>query len=339
MPKISVIVPVYNVEPYLRQCVDSILNQTFTDFELLLVDDGSTDRSGAICDEYTNLDARVKVFHTTNRGVSAARNLGIDKASAEWITFIDSDDWVENNYLSVFFKNPLSQHCIVFQRILLENEKLKKSVSWYNYKDILLKYPFVPELVYYKILHNGFVTAKLYNRIVIQCNNIRFHEKISMHEDLLFVWTYLCYIKEIQLYSSVSYHYMKRERLTLSSQFHSSEEYVLIVNHILNTLNSLCNIIKFDDILYLRQLYNSFILPQILRACKNVDRRNYAEIFEYARMKKKLFDVFLHNKKNRIYRFFLSVFFNRYLPDKFILILCIIYRKFIIKIFHPRILF
>lgn len=338
MPKISVIIPVYNADPYLRQCIDSILNQTFTDFELLLVNDGSTDCSGSICDEYAGLDSRVKVFHTTNRGVSAARNLGIDKASAEWITFVDSDDWVESNYLSVFFKNPLSQHCVVFQRILFDNEKLKYGIPWYNYKDILLKYPFVPELVYYKILHNGFVTAKLYNRIVIQCNNIRFHEEISMHEDLLFVWTYLCYIKEIQLYSSVSYHYMKRERQTLSSQFHRSEEYVLIANQILNTLNSLCNIIKFSDTLYLNQLHNSFVVPQFFRACKNVDRRNYVEIFKYVRMKKNLFDAFFY-KNNRLYNFLLLIFLYRCIPDKFILILCVIYRKFIIKIFNSRISF
>ena len=304
------------------------MNQTFTDFELLLVNDGSTDRSGAICDEYASIDTRVKVFHTTNRGVSAARNLGIDKASAEWITFVDSDDWVERDYLSIFLQNPPSQYCVTLQRILLEDEKLKDCIPWYNYEDKLLKYPFVPEIVYYKILHNGLVAAKLYNRTVIQCNNIRFHEEISMHEDLLFIWTYLCYIKEIQLYSSVSYHYMKRGSQTLSSQFHSSEEYVLIANQILNTLNSLCNVIKFNDVLYLKQLYNSFVLPQIFRACKNVDKRNYAEIFEYARMKKKMFDVYFL-KKNRICSLFLSILFNRYLSDKFIFVLCIVYRKFI----------
>ena len=96
IPQISVIVPVYNVEPYIRKCIDSLLNQTFRDFELLLVDDGSTDRSGAICDEYVQMDARVRVFHTPNQGVSAARNWGLDQALGGWITFVDSDDWVES---------------------------------------------------------------------------------------------------------------------------------------------------------------------------------------------------------------------------------------------------
>ena len=91
---ISVIVPVYNVEPYLRKCLDSVIGQTYKDLEILVVDDGSTDQSGAVCDEYTK-DVRVKVFHTENRGLSCARNLGLDEAHGDWICFVDSDDWIE----------------------------------------------------------------------------------------------------------------------------------------------------------------------------------------------------------------------------------------------------
>ncbi len=103
MPEISVIVPVYKVEPYLARCVDSILNQTYTDFELILVDDGSPDNCGAICDRYATQDKRVHVIHQPNGGLSAARNAGIDLAfsnrDSQWITFIDSDDWVHSKYL------------------------------------------------------------------------------------------------------------------------------------------------------------------------------------------------------------------------------------------------
>ena len=94
-PKISVIVPVYKAEKYLHRCVDSILSQTFTDFELILVNDGSPDNCGAICDEYAQKDNRVRVFHKENGGVSSARNLGLDNAKGEWITFVDSDDWLK----------------------------------------------------------------------------------------------------------------------------------------------------------------------------------------------------------------------------------------------------
>ena len=121
--KISVIVPVYNVEKYLCQCIDSILAQTFTDFELLLIDDGSTDRSGRICDEYADRDARIRVFHTANRGVSAARNLGIGEARADWLCFVDSDDWVETCFLtSLYGDGFVMDESVVFQRIFIEYE-------------------------------------------------------------------------------------------------------------------------------------------------------------------------------------------------------------------------
>ena len=94
-PKISIIIPIYKVEKYIRECLDSILNQTFTDWEALLIDDGSPDNSGVICDEYAAKDNRFKVFHKENGGVSSARNLGLEKATGEWVTFIDADDWIE----------------------------------------------------------------------------------------------------------------------------------------------------------------------------------------------------------------------------------------------------
>ena len=98
-PQVSIIIPVYNSENTLRRCLNSVLAQTFTDFECLLVDDGSTDDSGRICDEYAEKDKRFRVFHKENGGVSSARNVGLDNASGEWITFVDSDDWIEGSFL------------------------------------------------------------------------------------------------------------------------------------------------------------------------------------------------------------------------------------------------
>lgn len=98
-PKISIIVPVYNVEKYLRRCIDSILAQTFTDFELLLIDDGSKDYSGAICDEYAEKDNRIRVFHKENGGVSSARNMGIDNAKGDRFSFVDADERVAMDFL------------------------------------------------------------------------------------------------------------------------------------------------------------------------------------------------------------------------------------------------
>ncbi len=108
MPLISVIVPVYKVEPYLRRCVDSILAQTFSDFELILVDDGSPDGCGAICDEYAQKDSRVVVFHKENGGQATARNMGIEyvlkKGQSQWVAFVDSDDWLHPEYLQRMYQ-------------------------------------------------------------------------------------------------------------------------------------------------------------------------------------------------------------------------------------------
>lgn len=104
MAKVSIIVPVYQVENYIRQCIDSILNQTFRDFELILVDDGSRDNSGAICDEYARRDARIRVLHTENRGAAAARNVGLDNAGGEYVAFVDSDDYIAENMIDRMYQ-------------------------------------------------------------------------------------------------------------------------------------------------------------------------------------------------------------------------------------------
>ena len=110
---VSVIVPVYNTAQYLPGCLDSILVQTFKDFELLLVDDGSTDDSPAICDAYAAKDKRIRVFHRQNGGVSAARNLGVEQATGKWICYVDSDDEVKPDYLEVMVEAICSECCLV----------------------------------------------------------------------------------------------------------------------------------------------------------------------------------------------------------------------------------
>lgn len=100
-PLLSVIIPVYKVEKYLRQCVDSVINQTYKNLEIILVDDGSPDNCGKICDEYAEKDKRVKVIHQLNKGLSGARNTGTEQASGEYIAFVDSDDWLDVHMLSL----------------------------------------------------------------------------------------------------------------------------------------------------------------------------------------------------------------------------------------------
>ena len=103
-PLVSVIVPVYNVAPYLEQCLDSIVNQTYRNLEIILVDDGSTDESGAICDRYAEQDGRIQIVHKENGGQSSARNVALDMMTGEWVLFVDSDDWIELNTLELLFE-------------------------------------------------------------------------------------------------------------------------------------------------------------------------------------------------------------------------------------------
>jgi len=124
MPKISIIIPVYNSSKYISKCIESILNQTEADFEVLLIDDGSLDGSGNICDRYAVIDSRIRVFHKQNGGVSSARNLGLDNALGEMIFFIDSDDTVDKDYLEKLMIKSDEDYVISGVKIL-ENDFLK----------------------------------------------------------------------------------------------------------------------------------------------------------------------------------------------------------------------
>ena len=110
-PSISIIIPVYNVESYLERCVDSVLAQTFEDFEVILVNDGSTDNSPEICDEYLTVDNRIKIIHKDNGGLSSARNSGLDIAKGRYIMFVDSDDWIERNMCQLLYDRIVNTEC------------------------------------------------------------------------------------------------------------------------------------------------------------------------------------------------------------------------------------
>lgn len=174
MPQISVIVPVYKVEPYLHRCVDSILAQTFADFELILVDDGSPDNCGAICDEYAAKDSRVTVIHQENGGLSAARNIGIDWAFAnsnsQWLTFIDSDDWVDCRYLELLWSANIENDTRVSFCNLLTVFKNSEIPAWTS--ATFEKQP--PEKAYtddYTMI-NAYACGRLYAKRLFR--NIRF---------------------------------------------------------------------------------------------------------------------------------------------------------------------
>lgn len=197
MPKVSVIVPVYNTEQYLPRCIDSILAQTFTDFELILVNDGSTDNSGKICNEYAQKDPRIVVIHKGNGGASSARNKGIDIAQGEWISFVDSDDEYYNDdslfYLYSQITNNIELviggyvHCDKDGIIYSISDRVINEVSAING----IKLYYKPE--YYNYL--GLTCIKLYNRQFLLKNNLRFNEQLTYNEDGLLHVQYCSLIK------------------------------------------------------------------------------------------------------------------------------------------------
>lgn len=205
---VSIIVPVYNVEKYLDKCIDSILDQTFTDFELLLVNDGSTDNSGNICDEYAKKDNRIRVFHQENNGVSSARNKGLRVANREWITFIDSDDDVAPRYIEdlIMDSNKSTDTSFVCQSFSRIGGAGIMSVFSYNFYDIL-KFDNYNEL-FQKLRKNSMPFPKLYKRGIIADNNLVFDEKLTYSEDKLFILEYISKCKGSIVFSNiVNYRY------------------------------------------------------------------------------------------------------------------------------------
>lgn len=191
MPKISVIVPVYNTEQFLPRCIDSILNQSFADFELLLIDDGSTDGSGELCDAYVEKDSRVQVFHKKNGGASSARNIGIDRAEGVFLTFVDSDDLVDESYLEHLMSCDSDMVITGLQHFSGDRVDIKapKSAKYVRMSEMSSHWN-LPKMNYLYC----YPVAKRYRKAIVKSNNIRFDESLFYQEDLCFVLSYMKHI-------------------------------------------------------------------------------------------------------------------------------------------------
>ena len=179
-PTISIIIPVYKVEKYLSRCLDSIMNQTFTNWECLLIDDGSPDNSGKICDEYAEKNHRFRVFHQQNAGVSAARNKGLDEAKGEWIGFVDSDDWIDNEMYNFMYNNAKMYNAdVVCCGIDFFKNGKKRKVPFKDKSDIFYKFQ------HYRVyMHSP--CNKLIKRKLIE--DKRLDTKMKAYEDLVFIF-------------------------------------------------------------------------------------------------------------------------------------------------------
>lgn len=179
--KISVIVPIYRVEAYIHRCIDSLINQTFTDIEIILIDDGSDDNCPKICDDYSHKDSRIKVLHQKNSGVSIARNIGIEKCTGKYISFVDGDDWLEINALETAYNIAESYkgNIVVCYKVLCENSSFKYT----NYKTEGLMS--IENFTAFSSEETA-VWNKLFSSNLIKNNNIKFQPKISLSEDSTF---------------------------------------------------------------------------------------------------------------------------------------------------------
>lgn len=203
---VSIVIPIYNVERYLQTCLDSLLLQTYTRWEALLVDDRSSDNSGNICDAYAARDGRFRVFHIPNGGVSHARNVALNHAKGEWVTFIDGDDYVANNYIET----------LVQPMVLGENIDLVHTgfihVDESGTEGIEEKFkPYVGnDMAQFLNVFHGEVFSKLYKRSIIEEVKLRFDTQVKVFEDLLFTFDYMAYATYYALSDATSYYYRQR---------------------------------------------------------------------------------------------------------------------------------
>lgn len=207
----SVIIPVYNSSHYIEQCIDSILQQSFTDFELIIVDDGSTDNSFELCERYRTENSKIKLFTQQNQGVSAARNKGITVSKGRYIVFVDSDDYLDKDFLlHISLRSEdyvLIGYQDVFQNKLIEHKPKLRVFSQLSEDD---KASLLNEI------GSIFVWAKRYSREIINTYNLRFNDRLRFSEDMLFNLQYLKFINSYCSINKCGYYYRHYDEISLS---------------------------------------------------------------------------------------------------------------------------
>lgn len=229
---VSVIVPAYNIEEYLPRCLDSILNQSYRDLEIILVDDGSTDSTGVICDEYAEKDSRVVVIHKENGGVSAARNDGMNIASGEYVSFVDGDDWIDREMYETLYKNAIDHNADISCCGIAQKQQdgritsLADNQFYYLSQEQLIQgffdNPLIKETMYGPY-------NKLFRRELLKNHSFNVH--LAIGEDLLFVFTCLERAKKVVLDNRPIYWYVKREGSATTSGFSEKRmDYILVAD-------------------------------------------------------------------------------------------------------------
>lgn len=287
---ISVIVPVYNVEPYLRQCLDSIGSQTYSNIEILIVDDGSTDHCGEICDEYAEKDSRIIVIHQENAGLSAARNTALDIARGEYIMFVDSDDWVEPTFcekaLEMAIEHQVELVCFGFKKIFQKEYKEIRT----NYPRLLDRAEAINHIILYDepSLYNN-VWNKIYHKKLFQ--TLRFPIGMVCEDNAI---TYKLIHQSLFIYISdlLLYNYNRIRNDSLTSKKNRKKPKITIDLFI----------IRYERLLFLKKHYPQFVKNQIIELAKMAICR-YGLLHENIEKEKKMREImfkFINRNKSII---------------------------------------
>lgn len=224
---ISVIVPVYNVEKYLNRCVESICSQTYDNLEIILVDDGATDHSGSMCDDFAVTDKRISVVHKQNGGLSDARNAGLAVASGAYVCFFDSDDWVEADVLGKAHKALIESDADVaiwgFSKDFVDEQECVRKCQVLRKHDCICEkekkaYALFSDEIGLAMI--GYAWNKLYRRSILMEKGLEFEKGVSLVEDMLFNAQAISAAKTIVFVDTIGTHYMQRERETLGAKFY-----------------------------------------------------------------------------------------------------------------------
>lgn len=283
---VSIIIPVYNCESYLRKCLMSILQQSYTEIEIIVIDDGSQDGSLKICKEMEATDNRIRVFHQNNCGVSVARNIGLSFARGEYIAFVDGDDWIERDYIKVLLNdmkkfNADMSVCGIF-RENLDGEVFEKTN--YSCGNILNK----DDAIYSALRFDGFqgyLCNKLFKREKILLKSLKLNEKISILEDLLFVIQYLNASECIVVNNQPLYHYVNHDdsaRQSCSKAICFQQKWLTEIDALSEIINELENKTLKNYAKAKKVLSCSFYLKRMY-ACDYHDKNIESKLIKYIR--------------------------------------------------------
>lgn len=306
---VSIIVPVYNAELTIQRCIDSICAQTYSDFELILINDGSSDSSGVICDKYASIDSRIIVINKENAGVSSARNAGLRYASGVWITFVDADDEVTPYYLENLMYNSAEGVDLVisYSTIVAPNGKI---ITIENYPTAMVSNDtFSVMFEKYEMNWHTAPWSKLFRRSIIVENNLLFCEQMHIGEDALFLYSYFLVSDKIKMVGNADYLYYAYNNNSLTKRVNSVESELLSYNKIYDVVDKLIRMKDLQEDYAMRKLmwvkgyYSRRVLNSLyhnpvkwrvrINILRSIDFYPYTTYLTISSIKEKILCVFL----------------------------------------------